>query len=411
MAFANRILHGVKSLFGANETRAVSGSLADPFLLALLGGSPTAAGISVTPETAMRCAPVAGIVKVLSETLAQTPCHLYRKTSTGRERAGDHPLERILSDSANPWTTASEFRLVMQAALSLHGNAYAFCNRGADGQVVELIPLDPRAVTVEPDKATLEPRYILTTDGQRREYSRRDILHIRGVGASPYVGDSPVTLAREAIALSLILETHGSALFGRGARPGGLFEVPGALSDVALARLKASAASNHEGGHNAGKTMVLEGGAKFVPLQLTSVDAQYLELRKFQLQEIARVWRVPLHLLADLERVTHSNAEQMGQQFLTYCILPILRLWQDAIALTCLTPDERREYYVEFLVSDLARADLSGRFAAYSQAINAGLLNPNEIRAMENRGPYPGGEVFTRPVNLAPAPTTAETAP
>jgi HK97 family phage portal protein len=142
---------------------------------------------------------------------------------------------------------------------------------------------------------------------------------------------------------------------------------------------------------------------QFVPMQLSSVDAQYLELRRFQLEEIARVWRIPPVLLGSLERATFSNVEELGAQFLTFTVLPILRIWQDALRLTLLTPEERRAgLYIEFLVDDLARADLAARFTAYSQAVSAGIYSPNEIRAMENRGPYAGGEVYTRPLNTAP---------
>lgn len=371
--------------------------------LMALGGASTAAGVSISAESAMRSPAVLGAVRVLAETLASLPVHVYRRLPDGgRERADNHPLEAILADAANAWTPASEFRLVMQTAFALHGNAYAWVGRDGAGQVVELIPLDARTVSVEVDPATMEPKYIVTTgNGQRREYARRDILHVRGVGSSLYKGDSPVQLGREAIGLSLVLEQHGAGLFGRGARPSGVLKYPKQLTTDLLNRLRKSFEGFYKGGENAGRVAILEDGVTFEPHQLSSVDAQFLEMRKFQLQEIARIWRVPLHLLGDLERTTHNNAEEMGAQFLSYCLMPILKLWQDAIRITCLTHEERREYYVEFLVDDLARADLAARFTAYSQAINAGVLSPNEVRAMENRGPYSGGEVFTRPVNTA----------
>lgn len=383
----------------APETRSVGIDA----LLALGGGAPTAAGIGVGTESAMRSPAVKNAVCVQAETVAFLPIHLFRRLPNGgRERADDHPLEAILADCANAWTPASEFRLVMQTMFALHGNAFAWVGRTADGVIAELIPLDPRTVTVEVDSATMEPKYIVTTsNGTRREYSRRDILHIRGVGSSLHKGDSPVQLGREAIGLSLVLEQHAAGLFGRGARPSGVLKHPKQLTDDLLVRLRKSFEGFYKGGDNSGRVAILEDGVTFEPHQLSSVDAQFLEMRKFQLQEIARIWRIPAHLMGDLERTTHNNAEEMGAQFLSYCLMPILKLWQDAIRITCLTPEERREYYVAFLVDDLARADLAARFTAYSQAINAGVLNPNEIRAMENRGPYEGGEVFMRPVNTA----------
>lgn len=385
------------------ETRTTTGTLADPWTAIMLGGyGPTAARITVTPETALRFAPVHGAIRVLAETLQSLPVHLFRKLADGgRERAEDHPVERLLSDAANDWTPAGEFRLILQTLLSLHGNAFAYVGRLHD-QVRELIPLPHGTVTVETNSVTHEPVYVVSSRDGPRRYDRRGILHIRGIGTSVAKGDSPVALAREAIALGLVLERHAAGLFGRGARPSGVLKYPKMLTDDMLKRLRASWDSRYGGGDNAGRTAVLEDGVSWEQTQLSSVDAQFLEMRKFQLQEVARVWRVPLHLLADLERVTFTNAEQMGQQFITYTIMPILRAWQDALRITLLSPEERRAgLFIEFILDDLARADIAGRFTAYSQAINAGILNPNEIRAMENRGAYAGGEVFTRPVNTA----------
>ena len=161
--------------------------------------------------------------------------------------------------------------------------------------------------------------------------------------------------------------------------------------------MKAAPAANNPGG-----TLILEEGMDWVQFMLSSTDAQFLELRKFAVQEVCRLWRVPLHMVGDLDRTTHSNAEELGQQFLSLCLLPILRLWQDAIKITCLTAEERKTLYPEFLIDDLARANLAARMTAFSQAVASGILNPNECRALDNRAPYIGGEVYTRPVNSAP---------
>lgn len=400
------MLARLRSLLGASERREATGTLRDPWTTFILGGAgPTASGIDVSPETAMRCAPVLGAIRVLSETVSQLPVHLYQRTSDGgRERADNHPVEALLADAANEWLPASEFRLVLQIQLALHGNAYAWVGRTADGAVAELIPLASQNVSVEPDRRTLVPRYIVTDgDGRRLEYDRQSILHIRGVGSSLYVGDSPVRLAREAIALSLVMEKHGARLFGRGARPAGALKHKGRLHDDTAGRLRHSFESMFSGGDNAGRTIILEDGMEFQQMQLSSVDAQFIELRRYQLEEIARIWRIPPVLLGSLERATFSNVEELGQQFISFTMMPILRAWQDSLRLTLLTPEERRAgYFIEFLIDDLARANLAARFTAYSQAIAAGVLNPNEVRSMENRGGYTGGEVYTRPVNSAP---------
>jgi HK97 family phage portal protein len=395
------MLQRLRSLL-RTETRS-TGRLDDALTAAILGGwGPTSSGVTITPETALRSTAVFGAVRVLAETVQQLPLHLYRKLDNGgRERAEDHPVESLVSDIANPWTPASEFRLTMQTDLSLRLNAFAYVGR-TDGQPVELIHVPANAVAVETDRVTMEPRYKVTdAGGNIREYTRSEMLHLRGFGTGCR-GLSPIEHCREAIGLSMVMEKYAGGLFGRGGRPAGMIKTKKKLTPDALERLRISFERIHQGADNAGRTIILEEDQDFTATQLSSVDAQFLEMRKFQLQEICRIFRVPPHLLADLERSTFSNAETMGQTFLTYCLLPILRTWTDALRITLLTPDERKTMYFEFEINDLARADLAARFTAYSQAIACGLLNPNEARAMENKAPYKGGEVYTRPVNSAP---------
>ncbi len=401
------MLRRLKSLVGLETRTEDPDQLADLLTVILGGAGPTASGASVSPETALKCSASFACIKIVAETLAQLPVHLYRKTGEDdRERATDHPAYKLVAKAANPWTPASEFRLVVGTHFAAAGNGYAFVNRDQGGQPVELIQLDSRMVAVKLNPLTLEPVYTLTTpDGQTKDYSRADIFHVRTVGLDVHKGTSPVTLGREAIGLALTLEKHCAGLFGRGAKPSGILKFTKKVAEDTLKRLKASFQSWFTGAANNGKTLILEEGMEFEQLQLSSVDSQTLEMRRFQIGEISRFWRIPLHMLNELDRATHNNAEAMGQQFLTFCLLPILRLWCDALALTLLTEQERETMYFEFLVDGLARADIAARFEAMSKAISAGILNPNEARAMENKPPYAGGEVFMRPVNTAPAPT------
>lgn len=372
-----------------------------PELLALFGATPTAAGAAVTPETALRCPAVYGAVKVLSESVAQLPLHLYKRTAEGsKERAADHPLYELLHDAPNEWSSSYEFRVAMQTALCLHGNAYAFINRDASGRVVELVQLPSQAVSVEADELTGEPAYRITErDGGQRLHDRRQIFHLRALGAAGHVGVAPIQQAREAIGLSLAMEEHAARLFSAGARPSGVFKIAKALGPETLKRLRESFSAAHAGGANAGKTLILEDGMTFEPLQFSAVDLQFLELRRYQVAEIARVFRVPLHMLGDLERATFSNVEHLGRQFLSFTLLPHLKLWEGAIRRALLLPGERRDYFAEFLTDDIARADLAARFEAYAKAITNGVLSPNEVRAAENRAPYPGGNRYSLPLN------------
>ena len=391
----------------ATETKA---SIASPGaeLMEMFGATSTASGVGVTPETAMRCAVVYASVKVISESVAQLPLPLYRKAKGVKQRAEDHPLYELLHDQPNDWTSSFDFRLSMQTALCLHGNAFAFINR-VNGQVRELVQIPSPAVLVGADPLTLEPSYKVTdSNGAQKTYHRSEILHLKGLGTHPLIGDSPIMLAREAIGLAMTMESHAAKLFGSGARPGGVLKSPTTLGPETIKRLRASFNDAHAGGANSGKTLMLEGGMEFQPIQFASTDLQFLELRRHQIAEIARVFRIPLHLLQELERATHNNAESMGQQFLSLTILPQLKLWEAAIRRSLLAPEERKEYYAEFLADDLARADLAARFEAYAKAVTNGLLSPNEIRASENRSPYQGGDQFRLPMNTEDASQTGD---
>jgi len=380
-------------------------SLANPSdeLLALFGAVPTAAAMSVTPETAMRLPVLYAAVKVLAESVAQLPLILYRRLDDGgKERATDHQLFAILHDQANPWTSSTEFRLFMQTQLCLRGNAFAFINRDGAGRIAELVQIPSRLVQVEADSTTMEPVYTVTGgDGAQQRYGADQILHPRtlGTGDNPHLGDSPVMLAREAIALALAMEKHAGRIFGNGARPAGILKAAKPLGAETIRRLRESFAAQHAGGENAGRTLVLEEGMDFQAVQFSSVDLQFLELRRHQIAEVARVFRIPLSLLQDLERVTHSNAEALGQQFVSLALMPWLKLWEGAVRRALIDPAERDELQAEFLVDDLVRADIAARFNAYSQAVTNGILNPNEVRALENRGPYEGGDQFRLPLN------------
>lgn len=405
------MLNRIKSLFAAPERKSVGlDSLAD-----LLGaGSATAAGIAVGPEAAMRCSPAFACVRAIAETVQQVPCHVFRRLPDGgRERVTDHPAAKVLRNPSD-FMTAAEFKLLVGMHIAAHGNFFAWIGRDGAGNPIEMIPLDPRRVSVKADELTMAPVYRVTAgNGAQQNYSRADLLHVRGPGLDIYRGDSPVALAREAIGLHLTIENHCASTFGSGAKPSGVMKIKGKKSEEALRRFRAMFEQFYHG--NSGrKTMILDDDMDFAQVQLSSVDTQTLETRRFQVAEISRFWRVPLSMLNDLERVQHSNAEALGQQFLTFCMLPIFRSITDSLALSLLRADERDEFYFEFLVDDLARADLAARMTSYATAVSHGILSPDECRQLDSRPPVPDGSgaVFTRPVNVAPVATTApEAAP
>ncbi|EKE75516.1 phage portal protein [Oceanibaculum indicum] len=366
----------------------------------LTAASATAAGLSVSPESALRCPTVAASARILSESVSQLPLHLFRRLPEGgKERADDHPLAALVASAPNSWTTSAEWRGTAMMQLALHGEAFCWVGRARD-RVVEIVNIPAGVISVSWSDSG-EPSFTATTSsGTKRPVAREELLWLRLPGPNPHKPLSLVAEAREAIALSLAMEGYASRLFAKGARPSGVVKAPGKLTDQAIARLKASLTALHSGTESGG-TAVFEEGMTFEALQFSSVDLQFLELRRHQIAEIARVFRIPLHLLQELERATHNNAEHMGQQFLSLVVLPLLALWRQALERDLLTEAERAEYFFEFETADLARADLAARFNAYAQAVTNGLLNPNEIRALENRPPYAGGDEFHRPLNTA----------
>jgi len=389
----------LRSLFRPPEAK----SLAEPdaALLEIFGGgAATAAGVSVSVATALRHPAAACAIRVIAEAVATLPVIVYRRGADGsKARASDHPAYAVLHDDANDWSSAYDLKLRLTIdALTHDKGGIAFVNR-AGGKVVEILRLDPAKVSVD-YADTGEPTYRMAGGAV---LPRESILHIRAPG-----GVAPLTTAREAIGLAVVMEGHGARLFGNGARPSGLLSLKDKVTPEAVKRVRESWQLAHGGGRSGG-TAIVDGDAEYTQLTLTSVDAQFLELRTFQVLEIARAFRVPPHMLYEMGRATWANTGEMGQEFLTYTLLPWLEAWTGAIRRACFTPEERAEYLAEFLVDDLLRADMASRADAYAKLISARVLNPNEARAMENRAPYAGGERFENPnTTSAAAPGATE---
>jgi HK97 family phage portal protein len=393
--------------------RKASSALADPapWLFELFGAVQTAAGKNVSPQTALRCPAVACAVRAIAEPLGQLPVIVYRRAANeSKERAHDHPAWPLLHDQANDWTSAAELRTQVTVDALLHGSGFAFVNR-VDGKPRELLRLNPTAVSVQLDQATGEPVYRLTAASGQRTLSRADVLHIRcSLSHDGINGEAPIKLAREAIALAMILEEHGSRLFSAGARPSGVLSTKKSLGEQALANIRKVIEAQHTGEGKSGKTLILPDDFTFAAMALNSVDAQFLELRKYAIEEIARAFRVPPHMLYELGRATWGNAEELGAAFLTYSLMHWVKAWEGAIRRTLFSEEERKTYFAEYLVDDLLRADIAARADAYQKLISARVLNPNECRAMENRPPYDGGNEFLNPNTTSTAPAEGASA-
>jgi HK97 family phage portal protein len=391
-----------------DEQEAKNWTLAAPGeeLLALFGALPgTASGVAVSAESALRVPAVACAVRVIAEAVAQLPLITYQRGKNGtKERATDLPAYALLHDDANEWQSAYDLKLQLQTDALLHGNGYGFVNR-VGGTVREIIRLAPTAVSINTE--TGAPRYVFTEGKSQRVFMPDQIIHIHGLSTDGFLGKSPVRLAAESIGIAIAQEKYAARLLGNGGRPSGVLKLAGKLSKEAVTRIRAAWNSAHSG-ENSGGTAVLEEDMTFEPLSFNSVDMQFLELSKFQIEQIARIFRVPPHLLMELGRATWSNSEEMGRVFLTYTLMPWLKQWEGALRRAMFTKEERSTLFAEFLVDDFQRADLAARSAAYSQLIASRVLNPNEARAMENRAPYEGGDEFINPNVQAASETPPE---
>lgn len=360
-------------------------------------------GQAVTPQTAMRASAVFACVNVIAQTVAQLPLLLYRRTKNGKELATDHPLFYLLNCKPNSFHNSFNFREMLTAHQALRGNSFAFINRVGNGDIYELLPLHPDTVGVYRDPWTWEVTYqISQKKGIQGRFTPREILHVMGMTLNGFKGVTPITYAREAIGLALATEEHGARLFSNGAQVGKVFKHPQSLSQDAYDRLKTSLATEHAGSANAHKTIILEEGMDIQSISMTMDDAQFLETRQYQVAEIARFYRMPLHKIQDLTRSTNNNIEHQSLEFLTDTMMPWIVRWESSLNTQLLTPKEQKELFFKFDVDDLLRADMKTRFEAYSSGIASRILNPNECREKEDMNPYPGGDKFENP-NTTPA--------
>lgn len=363
----------------------------------------TYTGRRVSPAMAMRLTAVFGCVRVLAESVGMLPCFLYQSTDSGRVKAPKEKLYSLLYTAPNDYMTPQEFWEYLIASLCLRGNFYAYKVK-ALGDVVELLPLLPDSVQPKLDE-NWNPVYQVTfPDGSCDVLSQDEIWHVRTFTMDSLVGLSPISYARQAIGLGLATEEHGARLFGNGAVSSGVLQTDQVLTDEAYKRLKENFQEQHQGLSNAHKPMILEMGLKWNQISMSAEDAQFLETRKFQLEEICRIFRVPLHMLQNTDRATFSNIENLGMGFVNYSLVPYLTRIEQRINTGLVSKDKRGQFYAKFNVGALLRGDMKSRYESYATGINWGILSPNECRDLEERNPREGGDVYLTPMNMTTKP-------
>lgn len=374
-----------------------------------MGGS--SAGKNVNERSAMQMTAVYSCVRILAEAVAGLPLHLYRyKEDGGKERAIDNNLYHLLHDEPNKEMSSFIFRETLMTHLLLWGNAYAQIIRNGKGEVVALYPLMPNKMQVDRDENgelyyiyTRSSEEAKTMEGATVYLTPRDVLHIPGLGFDGLVGYSPIAMAKNAIGLAIATEEYGAKFFANGAAPSGVLEHPGTIKDPS--RLRENWNSTFGGSANSGKVAVLEEGMKYTPISISPEQAQFLETRKFQIDEIARIFRVPPHMVGDLEKSSFSNIEQQSLEFVKYTLDPWVIRWEQSLSRALLNEDEKRKYFFKFNLEGLLRGDYESRMSGYAVARQNGWMSANDIRELENMDKISaedGGDLYLINGNMLP---------
>ena len=374
-----------------------------------MGG--TTAGKTVTERSAMQMTAVYSCVRILAEAIAVLPLHVYEYTeSGGKQKAIKHPLYLLLHDEPNPEMSSFVFRETLMTHLLLWGNAYAQIIRNGKGEVIALYPLMPNKMRVDRDeRGQLYYEYQHSSDeadtlkGTCVKLHQSDVLHIPGLGFDGLVGYSPIAMAKNAIGMAIACEEYGAKFFANGAAPGGVLEHPGTIKDPQ--RVRESWQSTYGGSGNSHRIAVLEEGMKYTPIGISPEQAQFLETRKFQINEIARIFRVPPHMVGDLEKSSFSNIEQQSLEFVKYTLDPWVIRWEQSLARVLLSADEKKKYFIHFNLEGLLRGDYQSRMNGYAIGRQNGWMSANDIRELENLDKIPaeeGGDLYLINGNMLP---------
>ena len=347
-------------------------------------------GKSVNARTAIQVSAVYACVRVIAETVASLPFSVFEQDKEGSQKALDHPLYRLLHDEPNPEMTSFVWREAMLTHLLLWGNSYSQILRAGRGSIVGLYPLLPDRMEVDrDDKGNLTYTYS-TTNGQTVKLRPEDVLHIPGLGFDGIMGYSPIAVERNAVGLSIASEEYGSKFFSNGARPSGILTHPNTVKNPKALRESWDAA--YGGSGNANRVAVIEEGMTFTPISIPNNEAQFLETRKFQVEEICRIYRVPPHMIGDLEHATFSNIEHQSIDFAVHCIRPWLVRIEQSINKTLFSEKEKGRFYCQFNLDGLMRGSYKERMEGYAIGRQNGFLSANDIRRLENQNPIPASE-------------------
>jgi len=393
--------------------------LVDATMNAQLGGvgGPSATGLDIVPDSALAVPTAWSCIDLISGVLASLPCKLYQRQDRGRSEAREHPLYRVLHGMPNRRMTAVEFFSTGQLHLLTRGNFYAQIIRSRGGSVLELWPLHPDKVTVGPEmKGDRETGRLLYTYAKsstdKVALREADVFHVRGLASDGVVGMSPVTANREAFALSLKAQEFGAAFLKNYARIPVYMKSPQKWTPDQKKQFSDDWRHLYAGG-GAGSTVILDQGLEPVNVGFSPEDAQYLELRQFQRNDVCAIFHVPPHMVADVSGSTSwgTGIEQQSIGWTNFCIVPWATRWTQRVYASLLDDEERAGYFAEFVVAGLLRGDITTRYNAHRTAITTGWMSRNEVRVIENLNPVDGLDDYMSPANMTTAGSQSERRP
>ena len=397
------LLSRLRSMIGGESKSAISRS---DLLLDLLGNASAKSGVAVTWETALQAASAIACARVIAEGIAQVPLKLYRRRADGgSDAATDHPLYNVLHASPAPGITSFEWRETMGLHLAMQNRAYCLINRSTPlrGPArVELQPLTPQQVVAKRQDDWSMVYEVTLDNGETVTYRADQMLHLKGPSWTSIEGLDGIRLAREAIGLALATEEHGARQFSNGAILGGILSTDSVLSPDQSAALRASWEASQVGMKNAYRTAVLWGGMKWTPRAQQNDQAQWIEVRRFQVAEVCRFFRVlPIMIGESTATATYASSEQMFLAHVVHTLGPWFSRIEQRLNMQLLTAEELAAgYYCKFSVAGLLRGSHKDRAEFYRTLYGIGGLNPNEIRAYEDLNPYKGGEKYRVPLNM-----------
>ena len=374
-------------------------STPNKWLINLIGGNDTYSGETVNTDTAMNIAAVYACVRILSNHVAMLPLQLYQEVRGKKKKIHDHPIARLIETRPNPYMTPFQFKQTMESHRQLYGNAYAEIEWGKDGYPKALWVLNPllTKVVMEKDNNGNLKRYLVQTtlvNGKVVYLPYSSVLHIRGLSTNGIIGKSPIDVARETIGIQIAGQKFTGKFYANGTMSSGVLKVPQSLKPEAKQIIRQEWEKFNNGIDNSHRVAILDAGLDYQSLGIKQCDAQYIETQKFSIAEIARIFNVPLHMLADLERATFSNIEQQSLEFVRDTLSPLLISWEQELQYQLFTDDEIniKRYYFKFNLNSLLRGDSTNRAAYYEKMINLGIYSINEVRELEDKDKIKNGD-------------------